>query len=154
MYELESRMSVRSSERFFGGGDPVTQSLAIYEDKLKALAAQLAAIGFVSQGSVVARSTTCGKPGCRCQEDPPQPHGPYWQYSRALGGKTVTRWISEEQAILYKEWIANRRRLAQIVAEMEEVSRAAAEVLIPSVAGEGRSHRSARRKPQQDQGAT
>jgi hypothetical protein len=131
----------------------VTQSLATYEDKLKALAAQLATIGFVSQGSVVRRSTYCGKPGCRCQGDPPQPHGPYWQFSRAIGGKTVTRWISEEQAMLYKEWIANRRRLAQIVAEMEEVSSAAADILIPSAARKGRSRDSARKGPQQDQGA-
>lgn len=131
----------------------MTQSLATYEDKLKALAAQLATIGFVSQGSVVRRSTYCGKPGCRCQGDPPQPHGPYWQFSRAIGGKTVTRWISEEQAMLYKEWIANRRRLAQIVAEMEEVSSAAADILIPSAARNGRSRDSARKRPQQDQGA-
>ena len=73
----------------------------------------------------------CGKPGCRCQADPPQLQGPYWQWTRAVRGKTVTRRLSEDQARLYREWIANRRRLLAIVAEMEEVSRQAAELLLP-----------------------
>ena len=42
------------------------------------LAAELATIGFISPGSVVSRYTSCGKPGCRCQADPPQRHGPYY----------------------------------------------------------------------------
>jgi len=73
----------------------------------------------------------CGKPGCRCHADPPQLQGPYWQWTRAVRGKTVTRRLSEDQARIYREWIANRRRLLAIVAEMEEVSRQAAELLLP-----------------------
>lgn len=101
-----------------------------YEDQLKALAAELADVGFMSQGSVVRRYTRCGKPGCRCQQDPPRPHGPYWQWSRAVGGKTVTRRITAEQAAIYKEWIANRRRALRIIAEIERISRQAGEVLL------------------------
>jgi hypothetical protein len=100
----------------------VAEALAEYEDKLKALAGQLAGVGFMTRGSVVARHTHCGKTGCACHKDPAAVHGPYWQFSRAVGGKTVTRWITEEQAVLYKEWIANRRSALGILAEIEEVS--------------------------------
>lgn len=31
-----------------------------------------------------------GTPGCRCKADPPQLHGPYWQWTRKVAGKTVT----------------------------------------------------------------
>jgi len=86
----------------------VATRLAEYEEQLKALAGELAGIGFMSQGSVVCATPRCGKPGCRCQDDPPRPHGPYWQWSRAVGERTLTRRITEEQAAIYKEWIANR----------------------------------------------
>ncbi len=102
-----------------------------HERRLRRLAEQLADIGFISSGSVVRSFSPCGRPNCRCHADPPQLHGPYWQWShRPTGGKTVTRKLDERQARLYMEWIANRRRLLAIVAEMEEVSHQAAEILL------------------------
>ena len=47
-----------------------------YEAKYRALAAKLAEVGFISAGSLVVRETSRGKPGCRCQADPPERHGP------------------------------------------------------------------------------
>lgn len=105
-----------------------------YEHSYRALAAELAAelaqIGLISTGSVVVRTTSCGKPGCRCQADPPQRHGPYYQWSRAVAGKTLSRRLDERQADLYREWIANRRRLEQIITQMEQVSAQAAEIML------------------------
>ena len=107
----------------------MTHELAFYEDRLRYLAGQMAGVGFLSRGSVVARHTRCGKADCACHHDPPTLHGPYWQFSRAVAGKTVTKWVSEDQARLYKEWIANRRRALAIMAEMEEVSRQAEQAI-------------------------
>jgi len=101
-----------------------------YERRYRALAAELAQIGLISPGSVVVRTTSCGKPGCRCQGDPPQRHGPYYQYSRAVAGKTVSRRLDARQAELYREWIANRHRLEQITARMEQISAQAAEIML------------------------
>jgi hypothetical protein len=105
--------------------EAVAEQLAHHEERLRALAGELAGVGFMTRGSVVCRHTRCGKATCACHGDPPILHGPYWQFSRAVGGRTVTRWVSEEQAALYTEWIANRRRALQILAEIEEVSRQA-----------------------------
>jgi hypothetical protein len=107
-----------------------TKRLASYQTQLKRLTAELADIGFISPGSLIRRYTTCGNPGCRCQADPPQPHGPYWQWTRAVAGKTITRRVTDEQVPLYQEWIANRRRLRQVIADIEEVSRQASEILL------------------------
>ncbi|MGH9113834.1 MAG: DUF6788 family protein [Acidimicrobiales bacterium] len=104
--------------------------LETYERKYRALAADLAELGFISPGSLVLRETTCGKPGCRCQGDPPRRHGPYYQWSRAVAGKTVSRRLGEDEAGLYRDWIANRRRLERIVTEMENISAAAGEILL------------------------
>jgi hypothetical protein len=104
--------------------------LARYQAELKQLAAQLADIGFIYPGSLVQRYTTCGNPDCRCQADPPQLHGPYWQWSKAVAGKTVSRTVTDNQVPLYQAWIANRRRLRNIIAQMEQVSQQATEILL------------------------
>jgi hypothetical protein len=108
----------------------VTSRLQGYERTYRTLAAELATVGFISPGSVVLRYTSCGKPGCRCQGDPPRRHGPYYQWSRAVAGKTVSRRLGEREAELYRSWITNRRRLEQIVAQMEQISAAAGELLL------------------------
>ena len=64
----------------------------------------------------------CGKPSCRCAGDPSKRHGPYYEWTRKLGGKTATVRLTAEQARLYEEWIENRRRLKKIMARMQEVS--------------------------------
>jgi hypothetical protein len=104
--------------------------LEAYQAKLQRLARELTDIGFVSSGSVVRRFMPCGKRGCRCQADPPQLHGPYWQWTRVVAGKTVTRRLTEPQARLYQQWIANRRRLTRTIAEMEKLSQQAGEILL------------------------
>ncbi|MFZ2057932.1 MAG: DUF6788 family protein [Acidimicrobiales bacterium] len=60
-------------------------------------------------------------------------HGPYYQWSRAVAGKTVSRRLSQAEAELYRERIANRQELERIVAEMEQVSTAARKILLRQV---------------------
>ena len=107
-----------------------------YEAKYRALAAKLAEVGFISAGSLVVRETSCGKPGCRCQADPPHRHGPSYQWSRAVGGKTQSRRLDPAQAELYRSWIANRKHLEAIVTEMEELSACAGEILLRQAKGD------------------
>ena len=108
----------------------MTSQLQHYEHTYRALAAELATVGFISQGSIVHRYTSCGNPGCRCQGNPPQRHGPYYQWSRAVAGKTVSRRLNQSEAELYQSWITNRRHLEHIVAQMEQISAAAGELLL------------------------
>jgi len=110
------------------------RSLAALEAELAQLKGEIASVGFVSPGSVVRRFMPCGKPGCRCQGDPPRLHGPYWQWSHKVAGKTVTRRLTPDQARMYQQWIANRRRIDQLLARMEQVSGQAAEILLPDAA--------------------
>lgn len=87
-----------------------------------AIAAELAAIGFALPGSLVERMTACGKAGCRCQGDPPVLHGPYLSWTRAVGGKTVTRKITEDQRERYQAWFDNARSLHRLVTALEALS--------------------------------
>lgn len=93
-----------------------------WEATRRALAGELAAIDGVLPGSVVLRQMRCGKPGCACKHDPPTLHGPYIQWTRTVDGKTVTRYLTQDQLGRYQQWFDNARRLREIVAKLEIVS--------------------------------
>ena len=123
---------------------PLQRYEASYRALADELAVELATIGFISSGSVVIRYTSCGKSGCRCRADPPQRHGPYFQWSRAIAGKTVSRRLTEVEAELYQGWIANRRRVEQIIARMEQISAAAVELFLSHAGASNRSRTTTR----------
>ena len=108
---------------------PSATQLKRLEDRYRRLARQILDLGFSQPGSVVSRRTYCQTPGCRCHADPPQLHGPYWQWTRYDSGRTVTRRLTEGQARIYRELVANRRRLTDILVEMDKVAAQAAEIL-------------------------
>lgn len=114
-------------------GRVMATRLEHYRDTYRALTAGLGRLGFISPGSLVTRYTSCYKPGCRCMAEPPRLHGPYHQWSRAMNGKTVSRRLTEAEAEIYAEWIANRRELKRVIAEMEEVSGKAGKILLRQV---------------------
>jgi hypothetical protein len=86
------------------------------------IAASLGEIGFALPGSLVWRTTACGKAGCHCQASPPVLHGPYLTWTRTVNGKTVTRKISEDQQTHYQAWFDNTRKLRRLVTDLEALS--------------------------------
>jgi len=104
------------------------QRLADYEQRYRELAAQLATIGLIHSGSVTRRYTRCATPGCKCHADPPPPHRPYYQWTAKINGKTVTRRLTENEADLYREWIANDRQLRHLIQQMRQVAAKATEL--------------------------
>jgi alkanesulfonate monooxygenase SsuD/methylene tetrahydromethanopterin reductase-like flavin-dependent oxidoreductase (luciferase family) len=110
------------------------ERLADYERRYRELAAQLAEIGLISSGSLTHRYTRCATPGCKCHDDPPRPHGPYYQWTAKVNGKTVTRRLSAHEAKLYQEWIANDRRMRRLIAQMRQVATKAGELKINQAA--------------------
>ena len=92
-----------------------------------AIAAELASLGPALPGTLIQRHVRCGKPGCRCHADPPVLHGPYWQWTRKVAGKTITRLVPDEQLDDYRQWLDNHRRLRALVAELEDLTLAIAD---------------------------
>jgi len=83
------------------------------------LAAELATIGPVLPGTVLRRETRCGRANCRCHADPPQLHGPYWWWTRSVGGKTVTRMLSDEIYEDYRVYFEDQRRARALLTALE-----------------------------------
>jgi Family of unknown function (DUF6788) len=110
------------------------QRLADYEQRYRELAGELATIGLIHSGSLTRRYTRCATPGCKCHADPPQPHGPYYQWTAKVNGKTITRRLTETEAQLYEEWIANDRRLRHLIAQMRQIAAKATELKLKQAA--------------------
>ncbi|MGP0051527.1 MAG: DUF6788 family protein [Solirubrobacteraceae bacterium] len=53
-----------------------------------------------------------------------------------MNGKTVTRRLNETEAELYQEWIANDRRLRQLIQQMRQVAAKAAELKLKQAASQ------------------
>jgi hypothetical protein len=102
--------------------EALKRQAAKYEDAKS----PVADLGFVLQGSVVERWMECGKPACRCHEDPAARHGPYYQWSWKTRGKTHAVYLTDEQAAQCRQWVKNNRRLDKIVKRLRTVSLRAA----------------------------
>ena len=83
---------------------------------------ELAKVGRICNGSVMSLYHTCGKPSCRCKEDPDLRHGPYYIWTRKVNGKTVTRSLSKEQAEVCRRYIENKKQLDKILEKMRRIS--------------------------------
>lgn len=101
-----------------------------YRQRYQELARKVAEIGFISAGSITHRHTRCGSPGCHCHADPPQLHGPYYQWTAKINGKTVTRRLNEQQAQLYTEWIGNDRELRALLTQMRQIATKATDLIL------------------------
>jgi hypothetical protein len=92
------------------------------ERELRRIVTALGDLGFALPGSIMRRVLRCGKPGCRCADDPDYLHGPYIQWSRAVKGKTVTKALTNEQLARYQTWFDNGHRLRELSHELNELS--------------------------------
>jgi hypothetical protein len=86
------------------------------------IAAELARAGFALPGTLTIRSYACGKPNCRCHASPPRLHGPYAEWTRKIGGKTVTRRLNPRELAEYQPLFDNARKLRALLAQLQDLT--------------------------------
>ena len=111
------------------------RQLASYKRRYRALARQLAEVDYIASGSVANRFRRCGRATCPCASDPSRLHGPYWQFTAKVDGRTVNKRLSEPEARLYEEWISNDRTVRALLAEMREVAAEAQALILEDANG-------------------
>ena len=74
--------------------------------QVRQLAAELAEPKPMRRGSLSERTIKCSKPSCACAQDPSARHGPYFSLTRAVKGKTHSRFLTPEQAAIARQQIA------------------------------------------------
>ena len=70
-------------------------------------------------GTLLKSLMKCGKPSCRCHEDPAARHGPYYRWGHMRAGKLVQRYVSAEQAVALRQSIANYRTAKKLMRAWE-----------------------------------
>jgi hypothetical protein len=66
------------------------QSRDALETKRQKLLEKIGHIGDMRQGSITEVYRCCGKPNCHCASPSDPGHGPYYAFTRKVGGKTET----------------------------------------------------------------
>jgi hypothetical protein len=77
-------------------------------------------IGLAIPGTLRETYHRCGRDYCKCMTSDEYRHGPYYLWDRRINGKLTAKSITEEDAIVYREWIENRKKLELIISEMLE----------------------------------
>ena len=116
------------------GDNDLQRKLRSYVKQYREVKQRIQEVGFICPGSLVERRVTCGNPKCPCSRDPEKLHGPYYQLSWKEKGKSVSRFLSSEEAALYREWINNRHRLTSIINKMHDVSQQVRDLMLPAKA--------------------
>jgi hypothetical protein len=81
-----------------------------------------AAVGPALPGTLTVRAYACGKPGCRCHAYPPRLHGPYAEWTRKIGGTTITRRLTPRQLAEYQPLFDNAKKLRALLSELQDLT--------------------------------
>jgi len=92
------------------------------QQRIARIRATLNGIDYLCSGTLLERMKMCGKPDCRCAQDPEARHGPYYEWGHMKAGKLVHRTVSPEQATKLRLAIANYRKAKKLIQAWEDVS--------------------------------
>jgi hypothetical protein len=86
---------------------------------------ELHQLDYFLKGTVSKRMMKCGQPQCACHRDPSQRHGPYFEWTYKVKGKTVNVKLNRQAAPIYQAATKQNRKLKAVLARMERLSRTA-----------------------------
>lgn len=107
---------------------PAPSALAKHAQRFQDLKRGLDQLEYFCKGTVLKRMTKCGKPYCACRSDPDKRHGPYFELTYKVKGKTVNLRLSSQAAPLYRAASAQFRKLKATLQRLEKTSQAVLEI--------------------------
>jgi hypothetical protein len=107
---------------------PTPSALAKHAQRFQDLKRGLDQLGYFCKGTVLKRMTKCGKPYCACRSDPDKRHGPYFELTSKVKGKTVNVRLSPQAAPLYRAASAQFRKLKGMLQRLEKISQTVLEI--------------------------
>jgi hypothetical protein len=103
---------------------PEPSALARHAKRFQELKRGLDQLEYFCKGTVLKRMTKCGRAYCACASDPAKRHGPYFELTYKVDGKTVNVRLSPEAAPLYQAASAQFRKLKTTLTRLEKISKA------------------------------
>ena len=88
-------------------------------ERIARIRESVGSIDYLCSGTLAKRMKLCGKPGCRCAQDPAARHGPYYEWGHMHDGKLVHRTVSPQQAVVLRLAIVNYRKVKKLLRAWE-----------------------------------
>jgi len=88
----------------------MAKRIGTLEAQIKRIQQALASLGDLRPGSLSQQYNVCGTPNCRCKDDPPRKHGPYYQLSYTRKGKSRSKFVKQPHVSVVKEQLKNYTR--------------------------------------------
>jgi hypothetical protein len=102
----------------------MTDPLSTLIDDRSTLLRQISQLGDFQPGSITSAFRRCGKPGCHCATPNDPGHGPHFQLTQKVGGKTVTQNLPSPAALRKAEGeITEFRQFQSLTSQLVEVNR-------------------------------
>jgi len=99
-------------------------TLSALIDERSVLLRQVSELGDFQPGSISSPTRKCGKPGCHCAKPRDPGHGPHYQLTQKVAGKTMTQNLPSPAAIRKAESeIAEYRKFQALTVDLVEVNR-------------------------------
>ena len=96
-----------------------------HQQRFRQALQELQQLDYFLKGTVLKRMMKCGRPQCACHRDPAKRHGPYFEWTYKVKGKTVNVKLSPQGAPLYKAATKQHRKLKIVLARLERLSKTA-----------------------------
>jgi len=104
-------------------GDDTTDELAGLEARRADLLAEIEQVADFRPGSLSAVYRRCGKPNCACAAPGHRGHGPQWNLTRRVAGRTVTVHLKPGPALeKVRREVAEYRRFRDLCEQLTEIS--------------------------------
>src|ERR1700684_2254242 len=102
-----------------------TPLLDAQEQRFRQARQELLQLDYFLKGTVLKRLMKCGRPQCACHSDPAKRHGPYFEWTYKVKGKTVNVKLNPQDAPFYKAATKQHRKLKIVLARLERLSKTA-----------------------------
>jgi hypothetical protein len=90
-----------------------------YLARIQKIKGALSRLGPVLPGSLSTQWNVCGNPGCRCKDPKnPRKHGPYYQLSFTVDGKSSSLFVKKPDLKALRECIKRHKRFKALNTEL------------------------------------
>lgn len=89
------------------------------QTKVQQLKQKLLDLGPVLPGSISEQWNICGTQGCRCKDrNNPKKHGPYYQLSFSIGGRSSSMFIKKEDMAEASKRVRRHKEFKKLMTEL------------------------------------
>lgn len=89
------------------------------EKEISNIYRELEKLGPILPGTLSEQWNVCGQQGCRCKDKKnPVKHGPYYQLSYTIGGKSSTMFVKQERLEEVRKGMRNYRKFKELYHEL------------------------------------